>query len=60
MANGASGLNEIYEKGKGMKAPSAVCKAHANKYYRKWLGYPLKEILKQVNKKDYYSIYEKY
>ena len=45
-------VEEIYEKCKGMKFPSAVCKAHANKYYLKWMAYPLKEILKQVNKKD--------
>ncbi len=60
MASGASGLIEIYEKGKGMKVPSAVCKAHANQYYRRWLGYPLKEMLKEVNRRDYYSIYERY
>ena len=60
MASGARGLYEIYEKGKGMKVPSAVCKAHANQYYRRWLGYPIKEMLKEVNRRDYYSIYERY
>ena len=60
MASGATGMNDIYQKGKGMKVPSAICKAHANQYYRRWLSYPIKEILKEINNRDYYSIYERY
>ena len=58
LVNIADSWTDIYMKGKGIKYPSAVCKAEANRVYKKWMQYPFKKILKGMEYIDYYSIYQ--
>tara|TARA_B100000212_G_C27322735_1_gene510928 strand:+ start:516 stop:968 length:453 start_codon:yes stop_codon:yes gene_type:complete len=57
LVNIADSWTDIYMKGKGIKYPSAICKAEANRVYKKWMQYPFKKILKGMDNIDYYSIY---
>ena len=47
-------IDQIKEKGIGMKDPSGMCKSAGNKEYKKWLNYPQKEFINEINKRKLY------
>ena len=47
-------IDQIKEKGIGMKDPSGMCKSAGNKEYKKWLNYPQKEFINEINKRKFY------
>ena len=44
-------IDQIKEKGIGMKDPSGMCKSAGNKEYKEWLNYPQKEFINEINKR---------
>ena len=47
-------IDEIKEKGIGIKDPSGMCKSAGNKEYKKWLNYPQEKFIKEVKKRKLY------
>ena len=47
-------IDQIKEKGIGMKDPSGMCKSAGNKEYKKWLNYPQKKFINEINKRKLY------
>ena len=47
-------INQIKEKGIGIKDPSGMCKSAGNKQYKKWLNYPQHEFINEINKRKLY------
>ena len=47
-------IDQIKEKGMGMKDPSGMCKSAGNKEYKKWLNYPQKKFINEINKRKLY------
>ncbi len=47
-------IDQIKEKGIGMKDPSGMCKSAGNKEYKEWLNYPQKEFINEINKRKLY------
>ena len=53
-------IDQIKEKGIGMKDPSGMCKSAANKEYKKWLNYPQKKFTEEINKRKIYYQFNNY
>ena len=62
-------IDQIKEKGIGMKDPSGMCKSAGNKEYKKWINYPQEKFIEEIKiRKLYYQfnnskwliIYKKY
>ena len=47
-------IDQIKEKGFGMKDPSGMCKSSGNKEYKKWLNYPHQKIIEEIKKRKLY------
>ena len=47
-------IDQIKEKGIGMKDPSGMCKSAGNKEYKKWLNYPQEKFIKEIKKRNLY------
>ncbi len=48
--------NEILKAGESMR-DDAICRSSGNMRYRKWMKYPLKILIDEVNKQKYYDSY---
>ena len=47
-------IDQIKEKGVGMKDPSGMCKSAGNKEYKKWLNYPHVTFIEEIKKRKLY------
>tara|TARA_B100001109_G_C18811921_1_gene450146 strand:+ start:404 stop:826 length:423 start_codon:yes stop_codon:yes gene_type:complete len=47
-------IDQIKEKGIGMKDPSGMCKSAGNKEYKKWLNYPQEKFTEEIKKRKLY------
>ena len=47
-------IDQIKEKGIGMKDPSGMCKSAGNKEYKKWLNYPHQKFIEEIKKRKLY------